>query len=776
MLRMGNRLAVSMPLLLAVAASASGRAPALGQEQNLPGFKEFVRPVLNRGAPGTVFFPGRYVGGQIEEILDPTGVAVHLTRADEPGEELVFPAGKPFITPGAWWRIWLESDWAMSPVTLHAALATRPRGIVWKRMPLVAAGRIIAPPGLARTPNAQLWLLYAESPYFGHPNELSRRRGLAQLGDGLLMPEGMALAGMRDDRDGGYLALSRPFNVVAGTTQPAPLEMPPADQSWLLTYVRRADRTPVGSLAETALAVSQHEDRVPPDVKIVTDTGIYCVWYHLSPGTAVVAGGSQELYLESRALELPAGKIETLDATLLKRPVLDVSLVLPPLVREKPFSLGVRKLPERELLAEAELSRDAGRFRFQDGLVHGILEVVLTTHVGSFSEQVDMIGLEEGFVGLEPDLIEIYGTVRRGGEPHAATLTFKTSSGSVEAVADESGRYRAFALAPIGLASLVFEGVRQEPWQRMYVPPIRESHALDFDIPDADVSVHVVDASTGEPILGATVAVRNEFEPPPAANESSRDHDDPRMQMIGRSHLTDGDGVVHLPPPRPGRIRLTASAESYAPMEEPLDLEVPDPPQSRDVVLRLERAKASVQMYLRLPDGSPAVGAEVLRVPTIPWDKPSFSGRADSHGIISVPAEPSGGLLLLRHPDASFAIVEWRDRRPEEPVKWSFSPAAPPLTVRVLNPSGDEAAAFAEIALWVGGRKLMGSTLHWLVGTRGMSDSNGFWVARQLPTEPVRVLAWNSGVQWESRSGGLDTLAREIAFPWPVDVQVRAVQ
>lgn len=160
------------------------------------------------------------------------------------------------------------------------------------------------------------------------------------------------------------------------------------------------------------------------------------------------------------------------DVDLRQRPLLDVSLVLPALVREKPFSLVVRKLPEREELAREELRRDAGHRRFQDRLVHGVLEVVLETHVGPFRQQVELTD-DEAFVTIEPEVIEIDGTVRRGGEPHPATVRFQGGSGEfVEATADESGEYRVQTLELLRRVEVHLDGVDHEPWQDLYFRPI----------------------------------------------------------------------------------------------------------------------------------------------------------------------------------------------------------------------------------------------------------------------------------------------------------------
>lgn len=781
---LAHRLAV-LGVLTAVALATF--AGAQDGDDDLPaGWDRFVAPLLDAGEVGWVFFPAEYAGNTLIEILDPQGYRIHLTNADEPDEDRVVAPGEPFVPSAGRWRLWLEGEWSISPSSDLVALGPRREasrlGPHWMRV--VPGGRVALPAGAAAEPGLELRLLHG-GPVPDRERhqvyELSRRESVGEVGEGVLMPAGSVLAGLWDRREERYVALSPPFTVTPGAIVPAPLGRPATQASWLLAFAALPHPIARETLLDLAPAVVQHGERHAPDATITTAWGVYGVWYGLAPGPAVLGDGNSEVYLPATALELPAGGIVRLDADLRQRPLLDVTLVLPSLVREKPFSLVVRKLPEREELAREELRRDAGHRRFQDRLVHGVLEVVLETHVGPFRQQVDLTDQQQAFVSLEPELIEIDGTVRRDGEPHPATVKFQAGAGDfVEATADESGQYLLHTLQPLRRVVVHLDGVDHEPWQDLYFRPIDSSRRIDFDIPDADVRVKVVDAASREPIAGARVSARNGYgelrEPRPGApvDTSGRRR---REKALAFSHDADDEGVARLPPPRPGDLEVHASAEGYRALEEPVFLEISDPPQDLELEIGLEAYGAAVAVRLLLPDGSPASGAEVQRVDSLGDRDSSFFGRADAAGIVEVPPEPASGLLLARHPAAAFGIVDWQRFRAQHRAEWSLPPAsAHPLSLRVWDPSGEVPADMAWMAVWVGEHKLTGWRLGWLLYARDFTDNNGFWTTRNLPQAPVRVLAWSRSLQQQAESGALDALATEIEYPWPATVDLRAVR
>jgi hypothetical protein len=592
-------------LALVVAASA-----ALGQEpasEATPGWDEFVRPVLESGQGGRVFFPRDPADGGVG-ILDPGGFDVHMTNADVPGEERVVPAGQTFVPPSGRWRYWLQGEWLMSPFSmLRVTPAAEWRNVSVSTLPVAPAGRVGLDPAAA-IGRLELWLLYAgNSPGWRH-HELSRRRPVAEAIEGVLMPAGPVVAGLWDGREERYVALSDEFTVMAEEMVQAPLAVPTADEASALVHVTVPLGVPTEALADFEATLSRDGQELRPDFRVVTNWGVYQGWRNVPPGPALLAGGSELLYLDARSIDLAGGGVAWVGEPLVPRPSLEVTLVLPRQLREQPFSLEVRRLPAREPLARAELPRQAGRHRFQDGLVNAPLEVELMTHLGVYRQQVDLSDGGDASLEISPELIEVYGTVRRGGERQSARVSFQTVTGeNVTALANEDGEYTVIALQPLTWVDIQPVGIEQEPWRDFYMPPIRGSQVLDFDIPDAEMTVRVVDAGTGKGISGSTVGVRNEHWPPDQLDTAATARG--RGRVIATSHTADDDGEVRLPPPRPGRIEIHVDAPGYRPLDEPIALDVPDPPSDRDLEISLDPIGASVPIRLVLPDGSPADGA-----------------------------------------------------------------------------------------------------------------------------------------------------------------------
>jgi hypothetical protein len=770
-------------VLVALAAAFAAAAPAAEEDAQPPGWERYVVPVLEGGGTGMAYFPTTPGRG---EYLDPAGFHVHMTPAHDPGEERVFVAGEPFVPPPGIWRVWLQGDGAITPYShlISFGSQNRARRVGPSSAEVGPGGWVGLPPGVETPGDTELWILRAADDPLLY--EMSRRRPAAEAADGVLMPAGPALAALVDRGSGRWVALSPLFDVPAGRAVEAPLRRPAADAADLVVFA--VDRPEDDRLALPAVepTVAQEGRERRADLTLANAWGVWAVWYGLAPGPATLGGGSDRLYVEPQAVELAGGGVGRFEAALLRRPLLDVGLVLPREVREKPFELAVRAMPGGEELARVELDRRVGHHRFQAGLVAGPAEVVLDTHLGTFRRRVELAAGEETHLGLEPELIEVWGVVRHGGAPHPATVAFRTVAGDeVEAEAGEDGAYRALALQPLAWVEVGLDGVDQEPWADFLMPPLATGRELDFDLSDAVIAVRVVDAASGAPIGGAEVGVRSEYASPGDGGDGGDAHvglpgttrrpAPSRGRALGRDHAAGADGTVRLPPPRPGRLEIHATAEGYRPLAEPLVVEIPDPPQDREVEVALEPVGETLSLRLTLPDGSPAAGAEARRVEAAPPHRALSTARADAAGVVAVPLEPRQGLLLLRHPAAGFGVLDWARRADEGAAAWTFPPAAPPLTLRVLAPGGEAPARTAGIALWVDGRRLSDGLLYWLTGNPPRARG-GAWLARGLPAGPVRVLAWLPESDAEAASGALDSLADEVGFPWPATVEIEAVR
>jgi hypothetical protein len=215
----------------------------------------------------------------------------------------------------------------MSPFSQLVSFGTkRPPGVKsLHAMSVVAAGRVtVSSQDSTQAPGVQLRLLYAGAKEdHGLRHELSRRRVVSELEEGLLMPEGKVLAALWDPSLERYTALSRPFEVARGRTVAAPLQRPGASESHLVVYVDRAEGTVATDVQGLALWVSQGGTERRADLQIVTPWGAYGAWYGLPPGRARLGGGSDRLYLEGETLELAGGRIERFQGKLTRRPFLN---------------------------------------------------------------------------------------------------------------------------------------------------------------------------------------------------------------------------------------------------------------------------------------------------------------------------------------------------------------------------------------------------------------------------------------------------------------------
>lgn len=297
-------------------------AVAVGQPHRddfMPG-SEFTLPLKrDDGKKGFAVFPAEFSGTRPTRIINPSGFHAHFTDADNPGKELIFPAGELFDPPTGRFRYWLQDDWSMTPFTELASFRpNRPAGAKSIRvLPVVPAGRVIAAAEPAPDPDHQLRLLYAGvDPMGGVRHELSRRRVVSELGDGILMPAGRVLGALWDRREERYVAISRPFMVYAGKQVSAPLQRPRPDVADLLVYVDRPEGTPGSAVPGLVLTATRGGDRRTADLTVTTPWGVYGVWYSLKPAPVVLGGANERLYLAPVTVPLSGGRITRYLGTL----------------------------------------------------------------------------------------------------------------------------------------------------------------------------------------------------------------------------------------------------------------------------------------------------------------------------------------------------------------------------------------------------------------------------------------------------------------------------
>jgi hypothetical protein len=270
--------------------------------------------------------------------------------------------------------------------------------------------------------------------------------------------------------------------------------------------------------------------------------------------------------------------------------------------------------------------------------------------------------------------------------------------------------------------------------------------------------------------------MRNVYSVENPSNNGGRDSEPVPEKTILQQAVTDGEGQARLPPLRQGHLELRAAAEGYRDLMEPVHAEILDEETSQTFQVFLEPLGERITLHLKRPDGQPAAGAEVLLMENLETGRGLFSTRTDTDGSALIPRQPAGALLLGKHPDAAFLIREWRPSDNDTELTWDLRPASERnLALKLTDKWGAEAAARAELALWIEGKRLVGRTLAWLTNSRPLADSNGFWIGTNLPRTGVSVVAWSPTLRPDAQRGELDALATEVAFPWPETVEIQIV-
>jgi hypothetical protein len=755
-------------------------ALATAGEGTRPKFFVDPRDGIIDGRAAVNIFPVDYGASEATSFLNPEGLEAHLTPVDDPNVERIYPAGSWFQPPPGRYRVWLEGDWRMSPYSMllgYAGESSRASGVMGP-IPIGGAGRVVLPSSWNSTSDQSLELLHAGDYLEGEfPRwEISRRTPAGKVGKGLLMPAGTAIGAIWDRRRRMYVAVSRPFQVREGKTVEVALERPQGLAD-LVVQLRRGDTPSTVADRDVDVTLKREARALPPDLKVLTADRVYAVWYDVEPGPAELHAESLEEYVTRQSLHLMAGQIERVACDLEPRPALDVELDLPQPLRAGKLALELRTLPAGEVVAHQAVPPDVDSIHF-DRLPLELLEIVLGTDLGTFTQQVDLRSGGDGFVVLKPDLISVRGTVYRGKEGHRAKLTFTTVAHEAKEVqAGDDGAYEVVGLQPIRSVSVALEDSEEAPYVDVFWTAIARDRELDFHLPDVDFTARVLDATTGMGIQQAAVTIRNTFEVAdegPDLNQVGKDTEHERV--ISQSVVADETGVARLPPLRQGKVEIGASAEGYEELLKPVEAEVLDQSTAQEFIVRLQPIGSTESLRLRLPGGGPAAGAEVLLVDSLATGNALISAQADAEGRVDLPRNRAGSVVLIRHPQTAFLVREWLPHDGEDEVVADLPQAAGlPLLVAVKDASGERPDPQAGVALWVYGWRLGGFTLGWLTRTRPMADFNGFWTVTNLPPVPVEILVWGLRQRDEAAAGNLDSQAVGVAYPWPEPLEIRAI-
>ena len=748
-------------------------APASGSASEKAG--ELLDPSTGEleGKTALAIYPVRYEGTSAKEILNPPGCEVRLLSAarEEGDVERVHPCATWFLEEPGVYLFWIETaDWQISPFTEKVVYSARPfegRGMPGATS-LGPAGRLVLPDAMESNARYELRLLHAGPHQIDGLLrwELSRRVAIDQAEKGVLMPAGPTVGALWDRLAGRYVMLSPPFTTEHQRTREVPLGQPAADRAHLVAQIAR--HRPAFRVSEAPVDVSlvRGDKQQEPDFTVFLTENLYAFWYDLQPGQVELRAGTKEDVLEPIVLDLEPGMIERALGRLGPRPALDVELEMPSILRNEETRLEVRRLPSQEVVARRTLAPGSWSERIE-GLPRAPLEVVFQSSAGSVSETVDLSDGENGFVHLDLDVVVLTGHVFLGDEPHPAKLTFTTiQKHSAVVETDTDGGFEVLALDPFRSVSIDLEGEELAPFVEYFPKAITGSTDRDFIVPDRRFVIRVVDAVSGRPIADAEVTIRNRYEA--GDSESSE-------MAVMQQVRTDEEGTALSPPLRSGQLEAEAFAEGYSQMREPMVMKVEEEVEAAEMVIPLSALGESSELRLRLVDGRVAAGARVAMVDSLQDGFFLFESTADTEGVVALPSKVSG-IVLIRHDQAGFLVHPWPPEVRQDDMEWQLPAAAGrPFTVQVRDAWGDETVRRAGITLWVDGWRLSGKPLAWLTDTRGFADNNGFWSTTALPPRPVSILAWHFTDRDAAASGSWDTLATEVALPWPEVVEARAL-
>jgi hypothetical protein len=554
------------------------------------------------------------------------------------------------------------------------------------------------------------------------------------------VPEGDVLTAVLD-RNGDAVAISRPSrgNVV-----------PVRRNADLLVLLHVPRGLPIDDVGVRLTFGDGRERR--PDVMFPAAGALVAVWYGLTARDARLRLDSKTLRLPLDAVTLARAGVTTVRANLEPLPTLTVAIgAVAQSVDVPPLTLSILSADQSATLAPRTPAAPGKIVTFAHlPAVHALVLL----EIGAFKTgaPVDLSDGRDARVELPLEPVPVAGTVYAGDAPAAAEIRFLQKGEPVTTRTDDRGRYS----ITLWTERRYFVDVLL--LDKPDVPPlqdfvrVRANETLDFHLPAMRFAARIRDAESGKPVPKASVTLRNAWT---AA-------DGPHSGV--RAFPSDALAMTELPPQRAGTSELRVSAPGYldaGPIKVPID----DSVRERVVDVAMQRIGQSIGVDLRLPDGTPAAGAELAASPdasAVVW-----RGTAGDDGHVEVPKTFEGMLLVARHPLGASAA--WRARAGE----LRFGAAAPPLALTV-TPRDDSRDAKGIVA-WIGGVRLVGAALAFATWSSALTDRDHRWIARNVPPEPLRMLAAPAARLAAAGAGAYDAVAAVIPYPWPGNVSIQPV-
>ncbi len=688
------------------------------------------------GIAAMAIAPFEYEGKRATQELSLSGCEVHLVSITDRNRETVHPCSTWFLEEKGTYDYWVEAPGFMSPFASRVVYFRNPfegRGMAGGTA-VGPAGRVLLRHGQPVASRHQLRLLHAGDHRIADMVQfaLTRRAPAEELGEGLRMPAGPALAGLWDSSAKEYVALSRPFEVPGGDAVVRPaLESPADPSSFLVVEIRRNRPSSKMANRPMEIALEQGDQTRSPDLQVVTVGRALAVWYDLSPGPAELHVRGKTEGIEALPVPLEPGSITRLEADLEPLPELTVVLDLPFALRHEHLRLDLLRPGGKKALHQAPVAADTEEVRFSR-LFPGLYILALHTPLGTFRREVEVLEAEQVEV-LAPELTTLSGTVYRGEEPHGATLAFTTTTQeTLETEAGTDGAYEIVLLDPARSVSIRLAGSPFPPYVEYFSKTLSGNTNRDFEILDQGLAARVFDQSTGEGIAGARVLVRNTYLEPEVDQE----------MRVMQATESDEKGWALLPPVRPGTLELTASAPGYETQEEPVVGEIEKEMETTRFELPLEPSGPTTRVLVLTPTGLPAAGARVALFDSSSGGNLLAEAETDAEGMVLLPDRRAGAVALVRHPEAGALIRTWE---PAPNTSWVLPSAAPEIVVQAVDRSREPVHQRLAVTLWIDDWRLSGLPLVWLFDHHPATDRRGRWHARNTPASArlaVLVTPW----------------------------------
>jgi hypothetical protein len=511
------------------------------------------------------------------------------------------------------------------------------------------------------------------------------------------------------------------------------------------------------------------------DVLIPTGGRVYALWYDLPPGIHRLVVSSPKLFFADRVLELPAGQVGYLAASLKRRPRVKVRLDLPArLIEAGPLEIEMR--PRRPLAPAPEKwpVPTGAREMVISNLPPVDAEFTLHSPPWKFKTRLDLRDGKNGEIEFAPIVTEVFGNLTAGGFRRSDKIVFKLAGQEpVEVVPDELGRYQA-SLWRQEVYGVSVDLDDRQVFRRLVDVPVVLDQLVDLDVPSAIHRVFAYDHRNRRQLRISEALYR-------FVDEEGR-------ELRGKAKIENGEG--ELPPLGFGTLDLTVKVRGYQDRRRegiPLWPRLP----GADIVAWLEPVEAWVDLHLVDQDAQPVYKAEVRVLRDALADEIAWEGKSDHNGLVRVPGEYAGLPTLVRSYGHAFHVERLPDPYYFLPQWWLEEKPSKAETQVLVVDRERQLVAGADVLLGIGDIWLRGKSLAWLLedlkrdgktdsksdteidANLGKTDAkpaktgiNGVLLLRNLPAEKLFLLASTAPIG-EIELGGYAQLAKTVDSPAP---------